>query len=543
VTNERILAPVVTPSPGMERAGLFRAGQSLPPEILRDASKRIGAVSLTYAITYSTTFFIPLIVTALSGIDAVGGPVPVIAATVSIVASLIIFAYSRSTRLPAAALVDMGLLYNVVGSFGISMAEMWGVEVDEVVLTGHHWVGISWVCVWIIIFPVLVPSTPGKTLLSSFAAASMPPLVLLMSLAFGATAPVPGLFWAMLLLTTYLCAGIAFACSRIVYSLGARLEKAREMGNYRLVERLGSGGMGEVWRAQHRMLARPAAIKLIRREHLLGNVTPDVANLRKRFEREARATAALTSPHTIGLHDFGVTDEGQFYYVMELLEGTDLDSLIKRFGPLPAERVVHLLHQACESLADAHYHGVIHRDIKPANLYLCRLGPAVDFIKVLDFGLVKVFGQPSEEETRLTVEGIAAGTPAYMAPEMAFGSANLDPRADLYALACVGYVLLTGKLVFESDTPMGMLLHHTKTRPTPPSERTETAIPTPLENIILQCLEKDPDDRPGSAEELARMLERTGLSAAWTQERARDWWDLHLCEPTPGDEGAEPSSG
>jgi len=525
--NERILAPVAT-SAEMQSAGWFRAGRSLPPEVMRDASKRLGAVSLTYALTFGATFLIPLAVNALSGGDAVEETIPLIAASISIVASLVIFAYSRSTRLPAAALMDLGLIYNVVGSLGISMTEMWGVEANEAILTGPQWAGISWVCVWIIVFPVLVPSTPGKTLLSLIAAASMLPLALLLSLAFGASAPVPGLFWAMLMLTTYLCAGIGFACSRIVYGLGTRLRKAREMGSYRLVERLGSGGMGEVWRAEHRLLARPAAIKLIRPEHLSPQVGAAGANVRKRFEREARATADLTSPHTIELHDFGVTDEGQFYYVMELLEGTDLDSLVKRFGPLPAERVAHILRQACASLADAHYHGVIHRDIKPANIYTCRLGPTVDFIKVLDFGLVRVFGQPAEEETRLTADGTATGTPAFMAPEMALSRPDLDPRADLYSLACVGYVLLTGKLVFEADTPMAMLLHHAQTRPTPPSERTETEIPAALENVIMQCLEKDPNDRPGSAEELARMLEGMDLGTDWSQDRARNWWDLHL---------------
>jgi serine/threonine-protein kinase len=224
---------------------------------------------------------------------------------------------------------------------------------------------------------------------------------------------------------------------------------------------------------------------------------------------------------------------------MELLEGNDLDSLVKRFGPLPAERVAHILRQACASLADAHYHGVIHRDIKPANIYTCRLGPTVDFIKVLDFGLVRVFGQPSEEETQLTADGTATGTPAFMAPEMALSSSDVGPRADIYSLACVGYVLLTGKLVFEADTAMAMLLHHAKTLPTPPSERTETEIPAAIENVILQCLEKDPNDRPGSAEELARMLEDMDLGTTWSQGRARDWWDLHL--PGTGLDGAGPT--
>jgi serine/threonine-protein kinase len=316
------------------------------------------------------------------------------------------------------------------------------------------------------------------------------------------------------------------------------------MGSYELVERLGHGGMGEVWRAKHRMLARPAAIKLIRPEALGAHRESAAESVVRRFEREAQATAQLHSPHTIELYDFGVTRDGTFYYVMELLEGVDLEVLIQRFGPLPAERVVHLLLQACDSLADAHDAGLVHRDIKPANLYLCRRGLRYDFLKVLDFGLVKASWRDSGEDTRLTTEGMAGGTPAYMAPEVALGNRQIDARVDLYALGCVGYWLLTGRTVFESQTAMQMALHHLHTAPVPPSRRSELPIPPALEGLVLACLEKDPERRPGSAEELSRALAACPTDAPWSQERARRWWETNLPRPTsvaPGSVDDEPT--
>ena len=202
--------------------------------------------------------------------------------------------------------------------------------------------------------------------------------------------------------------------------------------------------MGEIWRARHRMLARPVAVKLIRPE-LLGVKTPvEAASLVARFQREAEATAALHSSHTIALHDFGVTPEGTFYYVMELLEGLDLETLVRRFGPVPPERAIHLLIQACDSLAEAHAAGLVHRDVKPANMLTCHFGLKWDFVKVLDFGLVKTAWSLGDDD-RLTSEGTITGTPAYMAPEAVLGAQAIDARVDLYGLGCVAYWLLTGE--------------------------------------------------------------------------------------------------
>ena len=207
----------------------------------------------------------------------------------------------------------------------------------------------------------------------------------------------------------------------------------------------------------------------------------------RRFEREAQATAALRSTHTITLYDFGITEDGHFYYAMELLQGLDLKSMVKRFGPIPSNRTIFLLKQVCHSLGDAHHHGLVHRDIKPANIYVSRLGPDYDFVKVLDFGLVKSHDTSVEGATQLTLKGVTTGTPAYIASEMVLGKEGIDSRADLYALGCVAYWLLTGQLVFEGKNPMEVLVHHVQSEPTPPSQRSEFEIP-PLDELILCCL-------------------------------------------------------
>jgi eukaryotic-like serine/threonine-protein kinase len=294
------------------------------------------------------------------------------------------------------------------------------------------------------------------------------------------------------------------------------------VGSYRLITRLGAGGMGEVWLGKHRLLARPAAVKLIRHEMQAGTEREEIV---RRFQREAQVTAGLRSPHTVQLYDFGVNDTGSFYYVMELLDGLDLHQIVTRFGPQPAERVIMLLRQACLSLAEAHEYGLVHRDIKPANLFATGLGLEYDFLKVLDFGIVK--DRPGQEATILSGQGILKGTPAFMAPELVSEQIAVDRRADLYSLACTAYWALTGQLLFKATTPMQMLLHQLHTPPLPPSEVSELPIPRKLEKILMICLEKDPAKRPSSALELDALLESVPCDEPWTQRRAQEWWETH----------------
>jgi eukaryotic-like serine/threonine-protein kinase len=323
---------------------------------------------------------------------------------------------------------------------------------------------------------------------------------------------------------------LATITSRILYDLRRRVREANELGQYSLEERLGAGGMGEVWRARHRFLVRAAAIKLIRPELLaLSNTNPEV--LLRRFEREAMATAALRSPHTVQLYDFGQADDGTLFYVMELLLGIDLERLVSLYGPVPPERAIHILKQVCHSLEEAHQNGLTHRDIKPANIFVTGTGTELDFVKVLDFGLVRLRPAQSSGPVHLTNEDTVGGTPAFAAPEIVMAETGYDHRVDIYAVGCVGYWLLTGKLVFEASNPMAMLVEHARTPAPRLSGRTELAVPADLEQVIMECLEKDPARRPASAGELARQLGACMVERGWTPDRAERWWLTHMPSP------------
>jgi DNA-binding NtrC family response regulator len=300
------------------------------------------------------------------------------------------------------------------------------------------------------------------------------------------------------------------------------LDEGLAVGSYHLVSHLGTGGMGEVWLAKHRLLARPAAVKLIRHDVVYGPAHEDLV---RRFQREARVTSALRSPHTVQLYDFGVNDTGTFYYVMELLEGFDLQHIVARFGPQPWQRVVVFLRQACRSLAEAHAHGLVHRDIKPANLFVTIMGSEYDYLKVLDFGIVK--DKPGHEATALSARDVLQGTPAFMAPERMLEEGVVDGRSDLYSLACTAYWALTGQPVFQASSPAQMLLHHVQSPPAPPSTISELPIPRGLESILMRCLEKDPATRFPSALDLDRELENVPCEKPWTQQKAQAWWEAH----------------
>ena len=390
-------------------------------------------------------------------------------------------------------------------------------------------IGVSWVCIVIIAYPAIVPASPGRVLGASLAAASMDPLMYALLVAGDGGVQADGFALTWMFMPNFLCALLAVVPAKVIRTLGQRVSRARELGSYRLEERLAAGGMGEVYRATHRLLARPAAIKLIRPE-VLGASTPEAAEvIVERFKREARAAANLRSPNTIELYDFGTTADGALYYVMELLEGLNLQEMVERFGPLPPARVVHFLRQACLSLGEAHDRGLVHRDIKPSNLVAARLGLGVDHLKILDFGLVKADPAHASSSTLLTSPDVTTGTPAFMSPEMALGDRPVDRRADIYALGCVGYWLLTGRTVFEGATPVAILMGHVRDEPMPPSKLSELDIPPELDDVILSCLAKRPEDRPNTAMELYDDLCCIPV-APWNSTTALQWWSLHLPE-------------
>jgi len=377
---------------------------------------------------------------------------------------------------------------------------------------------------------ITVPSRAGRTLRLS-ALAYVSELVMVWLWVNGTLSPEQRIPLSMGIdQTIWAAAAVAIATitSRILYDLRRSVREANELGQYALEEKLGAGGMGEVWRARHRFLVRAAAVKLIRPE-LLSSGRIDPAIMLRRFEREARATAALRSPHTVQLYDFGQADDGTLFYVMEMLGGIDLEKLVSRYGPVPAERAIYLLRQVCHSLYEAHQNGLIHRDVKPANIFVSCVGTDIDFVKVLDFGLVRLRAErPDGDEAKLTGEGSIAATPAYAAPEVVLGETNYDHRVDIYAVGCVGYWLLTGKLVFEGDTPMKVMLEHARTPPPRPQTRTELLIPPELEQIILDCMEKDPARRPATAAELGSRLRDVKVPQEWPPERAERWWRAHM---------------
>jgi len=436
------------------------------------------------------------------------------------------FCYTRWAPDPPGRKITVGLVFMVVNAVGVAM-------LNTLATPPIHTFGIdvSWNAILILVFSMISPAPPRQMLAASLVAATMDPLAVWIAHLRGAVVSSP-LVAFVHFLPNYVCAVVAMVPSHAMQRMGRRLREAQDLGSYRLQELLGHGGMGEVWRAEHRLLVRGAAVKLVRPE-LLGAANQAEASLMlRRFELEAMATAALSSPHTIQIFDYGHTDDGTFYYVMELLMGRDLESLVRDFGPMPADRAVFLLRQACHSLADAHARGLVHRDIKPANIYVCRMGLDYDFVKVLDFGLVKVRERASTQSTLLTVEHRTTGTPAYMAPEVILGESDVDRRADVYALGCVAYYLLTGQLVFEADTPMKMLMQHLNAQPTPPSQRTEMPIPRELDELVLACLEKDPRKRPQHAEDLLKMANSCRTCEQWDSDTAHRWWSAHLPDLT-----------
>jgi serine/threonine protein kinase len=451
---------------------------------------------------------------------------------VAIVLSAAIYAVTKLKQLRPQIVHDLGYLYLILLSLLLGlMRHSYPWPESEVVRQ------ISPVVIPILAFGALIPASPRASLAVLLAAACMDPLAFYFMRAHQAP---PALHDVLLLAASPLLAAlIGQRISRAVHHLSEGIVKAREVGSYQLVERLGVGGMAEVWRADHRMLARPAAVKLIR-PHILGEHGQiESERLLRLFLREGRATASLSSPHTIQVYDFGITREGAFYYVMELLHGVDLKTLVDRFGPQTPERAAYLLSQVCLSLAEAHERDFVHRDVKPANIFTCRLGGEADFVKVLDFGLV-LDRHPTAAE--LEDEQRFVGTPAIMAPEMVRFQAPVDARADLYAVGCVGYWLLTGKRVFEAETRHDMLVMHAHQKPQTPSARIGKPIHPGLEALIMACLEKNPKKRPQTARELRERLDALVFSPPWTAERADLWWKRYRPAEAKAEAEAERAS-
>jgi serine/threonine-protein kinase len=494
-----------------------------PTDLLRESAGRLRIVALLYAFVFFMAGIFPALI--FDRVRFLSSFVQWGPAVIGIVVGLLVAAMIRSDRLPLPAVMNLGLAFEVASSYAIAAAEF----LDPMEIEMHRgFMGLSWVAVWVVLFTVVVPTTPRRALLAALVSVSSVPVIVGLVMASRATSLMidPAQFFFGLVFPYLLVVGMAYVGARVVYRLGTEVKRARELGSYQLEEKLGEGGMGEVWRARHRMLTRPAAIKLIRPSRA-GNGAAGISDEAvRRFEREAQVIARLRSPHTVELFDFGRAADGSFYYVMELLDGLDADSLLRRFGPVPPERAIYVLRQVCHSLSEAQSCGLVHRDIKPANIFLCRYGEEYDFVKVLDFGIVGAVRDTPDGNVMQTRGNAVRGTPAFIAPEQVMGT-DVDGRADIYATGCLAYWLLTGQLVFTADTPMGLLLQHAQKPATRPSARTEQPIPPALDDLVLSCLAKDPAQRPQSARELSARLGEIDGASAWTQERARDWWTAH----------------
>ena len=518
----KVLAPRLTPPPPPETG---RITSRLPDDLAFEQIKRLALLGLVSGGLWTLGLVMDWVVFPRT----IGKTFPVAAFYVDLLGALTGFAvygYARYSAGTPHVKADAGLWLMLLNCAYLTVLETW------VVIPGQtpEWT-LSWSTVVILLSALFMQPSPRKMLIAALVCASMRPIGIWFAHLRGVDVPSVAQTLA-LSVPGYAFAFISMLPSRMMQRIGQRLKEAREVGSYQLVERLGQGGMGEVWRARHRLLAREAAIKLIKPE-MLGAANEGAARqLLRRFEREAQATATLTSPNTIQLFDFGDGDDGSFYYVMELLSGRDLESLVRLFGAMPPERAMDLLQQACQSLAEAHARGLVHRDVKPANIFVCRMGLDYDFIKVLDFGLVKIHQQqPALMETHsmVTVQQVV-GTPAYMAPEVILEQSQVDARADVYAIGCVAYYLLTGKRVFDEASPMQALIDHVHTRPSPPSARTTLPIAREVDEFVLACLEKNPNDRPQDAEAVGQRIRMLNLAAGWTSQRAREWWQTNLPE-------------
>jgi hypothetical protein len=536
-----LLALDAEPDPIDPPSRRFGEGQAtnqvtaLPTDLLWAGVRRLRIVATLLPITLLAMWVVPVTLAGRLGTElrdpTQSGP-PVVA----ILASLVVVWMTSVSPSPRRAL-NVGLVYQVVVAYALAGAQYWGtffgyppeaIDFDVV--------GFSTTAVWMLMYSVIVPARPSRALPALLLSATAPSVAYAVTVRAGQAPPLDASRYFYAFVFPQLAAVVfSYIAVRVVYRLGRDVGRARELGSYKLEQLLGEGGMGQVWRASHRLLARPAAVKLIRPDAFGG--TPDLTRAAiGRFEREAQTTALLRSRNTVELYDFGLAHDGSLYYVMEFLDGVDLEKMVRRFGPLEPARVVWLARQACRSLSEAHERGLVHGDIKPANLFVCRQADEADVLKVLDFGLVHFV----RERGGAPASGACPGTPDFMAPELSRSEApHADERSDLYALGCTIFWALTRSLVFPAPTVAATLAAHRDAPPPPPSAHCG-AVPRSLDTVVLRCLEKEPARRYSSVADLDAALRSLSDVGQWSEGDASRWWAEH--DPTaavrPTTEGA-----
>jgi serine/threonine-protein kinase len=471
----------------------------------------VGSLAVIAAADWRTFFFTPVRLAELARL-----PLLVVA-----------WLWCRGRKLPAStlAIVEVAVTFGFMALGAVPVA----LEASEKRFDLH---GMLLLLLMLLLRAGLLPASPRRALVVSSAAAL--PLVAGAGVHFALSAPAQWQPAATVLGTSVVwslaAVGAAMIVARTLQALRADVKSARRLGQYTLEEKIGEGGMGAVYRAKHTLLRRPAAIKLL----LPGRAQEsDLV----RFEREVQMTSRLTHPNTVSVFDYGRTDDGSFYYVMEYLEGVDLDRLIKEGGPIAPSRVIHILSQVCGALSEAHLLGLIHRDIKPANIILTERVDEPDVVKVVDFGLVREVKPAQGPE--VSQENALIGTPGYLAPETMVGT-PADVRADIYAVGAVGYFLLTGRHVFRSSNLLELLQKHLTQRPVRPSTARGGAIAEDLEDLILSCLEREPAERPASAAELRAQLLACADARLYDRAEAMRWWRARSSAPPLA--GSEPLS-
>jgi eukaryotic-like serine/threonine-protein kinase len=499
-----------------DRAQAKAGGVALSFEVLEEGARRLTRLAVALVVTAIMLHLFHRVMQPQI-VPVFDDPVNRLAGLMAILIAAGLVALRQYRIVPTRTLLRFGMLFEISVAFAIAL-----IETARPFDPSTALLGLSAIGPWVVFVAAVIPSPPNVRLALALAAATTWPVAYWINsarLEFVTESWRHTSIWPVM---NYLLAIVAYIVGRLIYGTAREVQSAN-VGSYTLMSQIGEGGMGEVWRARHKLLARPAAIKLVKldasREELFA----------QRFHREANVIAALKSPHTVYLYDFGTTEDGRLYYVMELLDGISLQTLIDTFGPQPPSRVVAILKQVCRSLQEAHKAQIVHRDLKPSNVMICEVAEVRDFVKVLDFGLAKPFGAGTA--SNLTVEGVTLGTPEYMAPEVGQGSRAVDARADLYALGCVAYALLTGALVFTDASPVGVALKHMRTPPVPPSRRIDKPVPHDLERVILACLEKDPGARPQSARDVEGLLTRCDVPP-WREEDADAWWQTHLKRPS-----------
>jgi serine/threonine-protein kinase len=504
-------------------AGGSKTKARISRSVAEQATRRIGTLAILTAVT---VVGVAILQSALQPEMAAAHQTPLyrLSGLFLVLAAIGLAALERTGAVGPQELLDLGLVFEIGGALAIALME------NSMAWQNSTVRGSSAVGPWIAVCVMVIPNRPWKSIAAAFVSACMVPCGHLLA---AQVLHYPALPWNRLAVYSlgpmFVAVWTPFISTRI-HQMQEDLSRSQDFGSYHLERLLGRGGMGEVWLARHRFLRREAAVKVVLSGLLQRTRGAERLQIQRRFELEAQAIASLRSPHTVAIYDYGLAENGSLYYAMEFLPGLDAEDLVEKYGPQPAGRVISFLRQACESLEEAHDSGLIHRDVKPGNLFICRLGKRGDFVKLLDFGLVKALSDPGQ--TAVTTTNGASGTPAFMAPEQVRGEDG-DARTDIYGLGCVAYFLLTGTAVFQKPNALAAALAHLTDRPEPPSARSELPIAESLERAVMACLEKSRESRPQSVGELREMLDACTGVTPWSVTDANRWWALHWPEPAP----------